>query len=352
MPGHVLVATMTAGCRAAMAGALLTEQLYGHAPTNHAPLNVIRQAQYLEKVMAALDGGGESAAAVVADLVLCRSMITKLGSMRLHVATDLLQQAAATPYQTLSMLLLPVGEAAAKAEAEAYEEGTPPNPPPAAAATPLPQLRSSQFVKSNANARSVLGLSVAENSTLRSGAPGLGAHDPSLPALLVAIEHLTGLEGDFWCKIRGLGLSYGYHIANSVEAQRLSFSLSRSTDPVKAYAAAREIVSDYAEGKSAMTDTDLESTKSAVIFGIVDGADTKSAAVSQEWWKLFGEESLEYERKLMASVLAVTKAQALEALRTHLVPLFDQSSSTLTVVTPTNKVGWNAAAFHDLCVSW
>ena len=45
-----------------------------------------------------------------------------------------------------------------------------------------------------------------------------------------------------------------------------------------------------------MTDTDLESTKSAVIFGIVEDADTKSAAVSVAWAKLFGERDLEYRR--------------------------------------------------------
>ena len=50
---------------------------------------------------------------------------------------------------------------------------------------------------------------------------------------------LQGLEGDFWCKIRGLGLSYGYSISNGTESERLSFTLSRSTDPVEAHKAAK-----------------------------------------------------------------------------------------------------------------
>jgi hypothetical protein len=40
----------------------------------------------------------------------------------------------------------------------------------------------------------------------------------------------------------------------------------------------------------------------------------------------------------MGKILAVTTEQALAALRTHLVPLFDTSASTLVVVVPTNKV--------------
>ena len=90
---------------------------------------------------------------------------------------------------------------------------------PPAKVTPVAALRSSALVLPDATARSVLGLSTAENSTLSQSAPGLNAHDPALPALLVAIEHLTGLEGDFWCQIRGLGLSYGY---STVSAQYLS----------------------------------------------------------------------------------------------------------------------------------
>ena len=45
-----------------------------------------------------------------------------------------------------------------------------------------------------------------------------------------------------------------------------------------------------------------------------------------------------YEKELMGKILAVTTEQALAALRTHLVPLFDTSASTLVVVVPTNKV--------------
>jgi hypothetical protein len=118
----------------------------------------------------------------------------------------------------------------------------------------------------------------------------------------------------------------------------LNFSLSRSSDPVKAHAAALSIVREYAEGRSSISATELESTKSAVIFGIVEGADTKSAAVGQAWDRLWLEHPHNYFQELMSAVLAVTSEQAIEALKTHLMPLFDIATSTLAVVTPLNKV--------------
>ena len=42
---------------------------------------------------------------------------------------------------------------------------------------------------------------------------------PDYPAIMVAIEYLTALEGDFWRNIRGLGLAYSYHIKCSVREE-------------------------------------------------------------------------------------------------------------------------------------
>ena len=79
--------------------------------------------------------------------------------------------------------------------------------------------------------------------------------------------------------------------------------------------------------------------------GIVEEADTKSAAVSLAWHKLFSCKAADHETQLMAKVLSVTKDEALHALRTHLLPLFAAESSTLVIVTPTSKVQSVAGAF-------
>ncbi len=45
-----------------------------------------------------------------------------------------------------------------------------------------------------------------------------------------------------WRQIRGMGLSYGYFISASPESGKLTFVLSRSSQLVKAYEVAMEIM--------------------------------------------------------------------------------------------------------------
>ena len=61
-------------------------------------------------------------------------------------------------------------------------------------------------------------------------APGIKAYDANRAALLVAIEYLTALEGDFWVKLRGAGLTYSYSISDSTDSHLLKFSLFKCTD--------------------------------------------------------------------------------------------------------------------------
>lgn len=76
----------------------------------------------------------------------------------------------------------------------------------------------------------VVALSAIESGFLNILAPGLKAYDDNRAALLVAIEYLTALEGDFWVKLRGAGLTYSYSISDSTDSQLLKFSLFKCTD--------------------------------------------------------------------------------------------------------------------------
>ena len=59
----------------------------------------------------------------------------------------------------------------------------------------------------------LVALSAIETHFVVASAPGLGVYSPDHAALLVAIEYLTALEGDFWVKLRGAGLTYSYFSA-------------------------------------------------------------------------------------------------------------------------------------------
>ena len=76
----------------------------------------------------------------------------------------------------------------------------------------------------------VCALSAIESGFLNINAPGLKAYDANRAALLVAIEYLTALEGDFWVKLRGAGLTYSYSISDSTDSNLLKFSLFKCTD--------------------------------------------------------------------------------------------------------------------------
>jgi len=57
--------------------------------------------------------------------------------------------------------------------------------------------------------------------------------------LLVSIEYVNALEGAFWKRIRGLGLSYGYSMNHRIEEGLLYFGLTKSTNVTKAYSVAQ-----------------------------------------------------------------------------------------------------------------
>mmetsp|Transcript_50517 Transcript_50517/g.58988 ORF Transcript_50517/g.58988 Transcript_50517/m.58988 type:complete len:717 (-) Transcript_50517:350-2500(-) len=302
-----------------MSSALMDELLYNGDTKNvvqqhtNKPSSIFtRQQTYLEKLVSLLDEENENA---IADMEACRQVITSSHNLRLVVITNLLQ--ISNPYQAFGSVIqisdLPLKKG-----------------------LPSEELRLFNYI-SYPQKSLVLGLSGAENSTLQMSCPGIGANHEDLPALTVAIEFLTALEGDFWVKIRGLGLSYGYSMYNSTKSKRLTFSLSRSADPIAARAAAITIVEGYNAGTTTISDTDLESTKSTCLFNVLSLADTKSQAASLETNHFFDGLDSDYERNFMSKLLAVTKDDVLKALKTYLNPLFT-NQNTSVVVTPMNKV--------------
>ena len=56
------------------------------------------------------------------------------------------------------------------------------------------------------------------------------------------------MEGPFWNKIRGLGLSYGYDITPNNEEGLLYFTLDKASHLTAAYKAAKEIVTAFSQG--------------------------------------------------------------------------------------------------------
>eukprot|EP00747_Dinoflagellata_sp_TGD_P108850 gnl/TRDRNA2_/TRDRNA2_170539_c1_seq3.p1 gnl/TRDRNA2_/TRDRNA2_170539_c1~~gnl/TRDRNA2_/TRDRNA2_170539_c1_seq3.p1 ORF type:complete len:535 (+),score=82.50 gnl/TRDRNA2_/TRDRNA2_170539_c1_seq3:165-1769(+) len=308
-----------------MAKVLMDEILFGSSSTNHAAMNIMRQQKYLEQFMHSVETGLHMEETMEA-LEVTRRIIADALSMRIHVATDLLKLGA--PYQTLSSMFPQADDMDDDDFSRAaLTEGW---------LTNVTLLRASSHVKHQPS-RQVLGLSSVENSDLQQTTAGLLSNDPELPAVLVAIEYLTALEGDFWCRIRGLGLAYGSTLTNIAEMGVLKFALHRATDPVAAQKAAAEIVAEYCRGEKDLNERALEGSKSSLIYEIVEGSDTRSAAAQQSWDHVFAGKPMGWEKQMMSKIMAVTKDEALTAMRKHLMPVFDLSKAALVVVSPTSK---------------
>ena len=183
----------------------------------------------------------------------------------------------------------------------------------------------------------MLGLGSEENASLYSTGSGLPSDHADYAALEVAIEYLTGLEGDFWRKIRGLGLAYSYSIRNSPEQKLMSFTLSRSTDPVRARAAACKIVEDYASGATSLDRAVFDGSIASLAYANIQARGTKSAAQSGQLGHALAGKPCDYDDAQLRAILAVTPDAALEALRRHLVPLMRAETSCVAIVTPLNK---------------
>jgi len=297
-----------------LAHALMAEISFSESgsETNINSANFIRRESYLERVMKSLEADD---GVVIQEMEECRRQLVK--NLRVIVGTDLKE--VGDCYAEVAKIFEGKIDSVAKVGA------------------PHESLREYNYNQFPRKAQ-VMGLSGAENSTLMMCTRGVGAFDDDLPALLVVIEFLTALEGEFWVKIRGNGLSYSYNLSNNTSAKKLTFSLSKAADPVKAIDAAKKIVMGFDDGTLAITETDLESTKSSLIFSIVSQASNKNDAAYMAKSYLFAGKEKYYNKNLMGKLLNVTKEDALEALRKYLVPMFEKNSSALVAVTPLNKV--------------
>mmetsp|Transcript_124672 Transcript_124672/g.233120 ORF Transcript_124672/g.233120 Transcript_124672/m.233120 type:complete len:1137 (-) Transcript_124672:25-3435(-) len=192
---------------------------------------------------------------------------------------------------------------------------------------------------------------------------------PELAPLLVAIEYCTALEGPFWRKLRGRGLTYSYGLSHSCETGFIRFNLTKATDPLAAYAAAGEIVmklcsapsdkedapgdkEDKPEAEEVKEDEEdedgededgldpsaLEAAQSGVLFSLIEEVDTIPSAMGEAFDNTLSRVPLDQLQWLLKEVQAVTLETAQAALRKHVLPLFTGlNGRTVSLVCPAQK---------------
>jgi len=245
--------------------------------------------------------------------------------MNLFVAADL--TALPSPYATLAAGVLPPPKFTLHSS----------HAPHAAAVAPLEGVSLGLITSGQEGQAVIASLSAVESHFLISTAPGLGVYSEDHAPLRVAIEYLTALEGDFWVKLRGAGLTYSYFLRASTDSQLVSFGLFKCADMIGAYTAAKQIIVDYASGKSSISEVDLDGAKSTVTYSIISSTSTRLSAAASAWESSYEGKGVDYGKWLLTQVGAVSIADVLHAVKKYIVPLFD-ASANLAAVCPTNKL--------------
>ncbi|KAJ3568798.1 hypothetical protein NP233_g5473 [Leucocoprinus birnbaumii] len=162
--------------------------------------------------------------------------------------------------------------------------------------------------------------------------------DPEYTAMRVAIEILSATESYLWRYIRGSGLAYGAYVTLDVEAGLLSFSLYRSSNSMAAFDEAAKVVRGLVDGTIELNQTDIDSAKSSMVYGVTKGLSTagRAATVSFINQTLKGVPK-DWNKEFLSKFQSVTKDDIVRVLKQYFLPLFDPSSSIAVVVTAPSK---------------
>jgi len=156
--------------------------------------------------------------------------------------------------------------------------------------------------------------------------------DPIIPALLVAISFLDAVEGPLWVAVRGKGLAYGSGFKRDQDGGFLQYSVYRSPDAYRAFAAAKAVIESYIDGTSQFEQYALEGAISGIVVGFADEQSTMATAgqfhfvdgvirgVDDEYWP-----------RMLKAVRDVTVEQIKSVMKEVLLPAFTPGTANVVV---------------------
>ncbi|GAA5981277.1 hypothetical protein JCM10908_004050 [Rhodotorula pacifica] len=251
---------------------------------------------------------------LVADLLKQRQLVTGQASLRFSVAGD------------VKSLPRPV---------EAWVEHFPPGKQlKAKDLARLPRVRDTLTpLGSKPAKKGILFTMAATQSTfLCARARGVAFGDADCSAIEVATACLSASNSFLWNACRGPGLCYGLDIALNLETEQLVLMIWESPDVYVAWKAARECIESIASGKTVITDADLVTAKSNLIFGHADVLSTAASAADESFASrvILGRPA-NYDRVAMQALQKVTLVDVLTAIRKWILPLFASDSSIIGI---------------------
>jgi len=298
---------------------ILYHDNFNNQKSNHGTLIFVKQQKFLKQVQKELStkGGGN----VISQLTKLRDLLYKTENLHVQVVGDMRKIKNAKALWLHNFL-----PATKKTKSSDEAEITP---------TDVLTM-SSKFQKLHNNGENrgyIFPCGAIETGYLNTSCNSISTFDDERWAsLLVTVEYLTALEGPFWKKIRGLGLSYGYSITPAVDDGLIYFSLSKSTDVGKAFEAAKDIVTDILTKKEEISQVALECARSTVICDIVSRENTADAAAMQAFFHYIRGVGPEYNRNLLTKVQKVSEENLRKSIEEFIAPLFSTERSNMVIV--------------------
>lgn len=287
----------------------------------------LRQSNHLGRFASRLSRDRRSTpAAVVAEFETLRTTLCSPSNMTIHIVGDILaQKDPVSPWHRLTQI-----RTSQSASASQLRRTTTP-------ARLTRDLRVDAGTELRGNTLIILTPNT-ESGFLSQATPcDVGFADTELHSLLVAVEYLAMLEGDFWRVLRGSGLAYGYQLRFAVDKGQLYFTLYDATDVVSAFAAAATVVREYCSGEREVDEVALEAARRSVMFEYIEMASTVSTAASQSLLNLFRGEEAGFNTRVVAAAAKVTTSAVLASMRRYVSYLFDSDRSTMVAVVGSSR---------------
>jgi Zn-dependent M16 (insulinase) family peptidase len=159
-------------------------------------------------------------------------------------------------------------------------------------------------------------------------------NDPQLPALMLALAYLCATEGPLWNAVRGSGLAYGVYLEKLIESGHIIFEVYRSPDAYKAFAAAKKVISDHANGTTPFDKNALEGAVSSIVVNFADAEPNMSGAGTTSFIRqMVHGVSKDFNEGLLRRIKEVTVEDIKKVLSELVLKCFDPETSNVVVVT-------------------
>ncbi|KIM20884.1 hypothetical protein M408DRAFT_30019 [Serendipita vermifera MAFF 305830] len=175
----------------------------------------------------------------------------------------------------------------------------------------------------------------------------LGFSHPQTPALLVALDVLSGAELYFWKRIRGAGLAYGASASLDVQIGHVSFDAWTSPNAAKAYQEAKRVVEGLVNGTIPLENHKLEAAKSSYAYTLAEGFSTRSSMAHFIFTnRVLRGRSSSWIQDRLAAIQDVTVEEVLDMMKQHILPLFQSETSVAFVVCGPGQVDDIASGYR------